>query len=136
MQVRAIAKHGRYEFPPFFFLFLLFTMSTGCKGNPLTPLCFTVPSASDPPSTVCLVSRGISCLPRYNSSPAVQLVSRSSRFGSSPLPTSRDIMRHHVTYRDVPQSPRYLAPPASLPLPTWLSCDIQRHPAVKCLLHK
>jgi len=29
MQVRAIAKRGRYEFPPFFFLFLLFTMSTG-----------------------------------------------------------------------------------------------------------
>ena len=38
-------------------------------------------------------------------------------------------MEHHVTYRDVPQSPRYLAPPASLPLPTRLSCDIPRHPA-------
>jgi len=65
-------------------------------------------------------------LPRYNSPPAVQLV---SRFGSSPLPTSRGITRHHVTYHDVPQFPRYLAPPASLPLPTRLSRDIPRHPA-------
>jgi len=88
-----------------------------------------MPSASDPPSTVCLVSRGISCLPRYNSTPAVQLISRLSRFRSSPLPTSRGITRHHATYHDVPQSPRYLAPPASLPLPTRLSRDIQRHPA-------
>ena len=39
------------------------------------------------------------------------------------------ITRHHATYRDVPQSPRYLAPPASLPLPTRLSRDIPRHPA-------
>jgi len=38
-------------------------------------------------------------------------------------------MQHHATYRDVPQSPRYLAPPASLPLPTRLSRDIPRHPA-------
>ena len=68
----------------------------------------------------------MSCLPRHILSPAVQLV---SRFGSSPLPTSRGITRHHVTYRDVPQSPRYLAPPASLPLPTRLSRDIPRHPA-------
>ena len=76
-----------------------------------------------------LISRGISRLLRHNSSPAVQLVSRSSRFGSSPLPTSPDITRHHVTYRDVLQSPRYLAPPASPPLPTRLSRDIPRHPA-------
>ena len=76
-----------------------------------------------------LISRGTSRLPRHTSSPAVQLVFRSSRFGSSPLPTSRDITRHHATYHDVPQSPRYLAPPASLPLPTRLSRDIQRHPA-------
>jgi hypothetical protein len=81
------------------------------------------------PPAVCLISRGISHLPRHTSSPAVQLVFRSSRSGSSPLPTSRDITRHHATYHDVPQSPRYLAPPASLPLPTRLSRDIQRHPA-------
>jgi len=74
-------------------------------------------------------SRGMFHLPRHISSPAVQLVFRSSRFGSRPLPTSRDITRHHATYHDVPQSPRYLAPPASLPLPTRLSRDIQRHPA-------
>jgi len=38
MQVRAIAKRGRYEFPPFFFLFLLFTMSTGTgPGWPCRP---------------------------------------------------------------------------------------------------
>jgi len=76
-----------------------------------------------------LISRGISRLLRHNSSPAVQLVSRSSRFGSSPLPTSPDIPRHHVTYCDVLQSPQYLAPPASPPLPTRLSRDIPRHPA-------
>jgi len=70
-------------------------------------------------------SRPDSCtrLPRHILSPAVQLV---SRFGSSPLLTSRDIPRHHATYCDVP---RYLAPPASLPLPTQLSRDIPRHPA-------
>ena len=73
-------------------------------------------------------SRPVSCtrLPRHILSPAVQLV---SRFGSSPLLTSRGITRHHATYCDVPQSPRYLAPPASLPLPTRLSRDIPRHPA-------
>jgi len=88
-----------------------------CKGNPLTPLCFTPdPSPSDVPST-------------SNPSPMVHLVSRSSRFGSSPLPTSPDITRHHATYRDVLQSLRYLAPPASPPLPTRLSRDIPRHPA-------
>jgi len=38
-------------------------------------------------------------------------------------------MQHHATYCDVPHSPRYLAPPASLPLPTRLSRDIPRHPA-------
>jgi len=38
-----------------------------------------------------LVSRGMTRLPRHTSSPAAQLVFRSSRFGSSPLPTSRDI---------------------------------------------
>ena len=38
-------------------------------------------------------------------------------------------MQHHATYRDVPQSPRYPAPPASLPLPTRLSRNIPRHPA-------
>ena len=75
-----------------------------------------------------LVSRGMTCLLQHNSSPAVQLVSRSSLFGSSPLQTSRNITRHHATYHDVLQSPRYLAPPASLPLPTWLSCNIPRHP--------
>jgi len=74
-------------------------------------------------------SCGMSHLPRHISSPAVQLVSRSSHFGSNPLPTSRGITRHHATYRDVPQSPRYLTPPASLPLPTRLSHDIPRHPA-------
>jgi len=88
-----------------------------CKGNPLTPLCFTPdPSPSDVPST-------------SDPSPTVHLVSRSSCFGSSPLPTSPDITQHHATYRDVPQSPRYLAPPASPPLPTRLSRDIPRHPA-------
>ena len=73
-------------------------------------------------------SRPVSCtrLPWYVSSPAAYLV---SRFGSSHLPTSRGITRHHATYCDVPQSPRYLAPPASLPLPTRLSRDIPRHPA-------
>ena len=35
-------------------------------------------------------------------------------------------MRHTMTSRNLP---RYLAPPASLPLPTRLSRDIQRHPA-------
>jgi len=87
-----------------------------CKGNPLTPLCFTPdPSPSDVPST-------------SDPSPAVHLVSRSSRFGSSPLLTSPDITQHHATYRDVPQSPWYLAPPASPPLLTRLSRDIPRHP--------
>jgi len=43
--------------------------------------------------------------------------------------TSCDVTQHHATYRDVLQSPQYLAPPASLPLPTRLSRDIQRHPA-------
>jgi len=38
-------------------------------------------------------------------------------------------MQHHATYRDVLQSPRYLAPPASLPLLTRLFRDIPRHPA-------
>jgi len=74
-------------------------------------------------------SRGMSRLPQHILSPVVQLVSRSSRFGSSPLPTSRGITRHHATYRDVPRSPRYLAPPASLLLPTRLSRDIPRPPA-------
>jgi hypothetical protein len=92
-------------------------------------------------------SRPVSCtcLPRYVSSPAAYLISRGIphllRYNSSsahPAPglalyrhpaTSRDITRHHATYHDVPQSPRYLAPPASLPLPTRLSRDIQRHPA-------
>jgi len=105
-----------------------------CKGNPLTPLCFTVPSASDPPSTVCLVFRGMTRLPRYNSTPTVQLISRGTTRPASGLAlyqhpaASHDITRHHATYHDVPQSPRYLAPPASLPLPTRLSRDIQRHP--------
>jgi len=76
-----------------------------------------------------LISRGTSRLPQHNSSPMVQLISRSSPFGSSPLPMSPDITRHHATYRDVPQSPRYLAPPANPPLPTRLSRDIPRHPA-------
>jgi len=107
------------------------------------PMCLPPPDASSAPRlilhlqtcllhlppAVCLISRGTSRLPWHTSSPAVQLIFRSSRFGSSPLPTSRDITRHHVTYHDVPQSPRYLAPPASLPLPTRLSPDIQRHPA-------
>ena len=48
-------------------------------------------------------SRPVSCtrLPWYVSSPAVQLVSHSSRFGSSPLPTSRGITRHHATSRNI-----------------------------------
>jgi len=73
-------------------------------------------------------SRPVSCtcLPRHILSPAVQLV---SCFGSSPLLTSRGITRRHATYCDVPQSPRYLAPPASLPLLTRLSRNIPRHPA-------
>ena len=74
-----------------------------CKGNPLTPLCFTpdpspsdVPSTSDPSLAVHLVSRGITHLPRYNSSPAhpasgLALYRRP--------PTSHDIMRHTVTSR-------------------------------------
>ena len=47
-----------------------------------------------------LISRGTSRLPRHTSSPAVHLVFRSSRFGSSPLPTSRDIMRPTMTSRN------------------------------------
>ena len=43
-------------------------------------------------------SHGMSRLPRHNSSPVVQLV---SRFGSSPLPTSRGITRHHVMSRNI-----------------------------------
>jgi len=54
--------------------------------------CLTPPDLSPAPA-----SRGMSHLPRHDSSPAVQLVSRSSRFGSSPLPTSRGITRHHAT---------------------------------------
>ena len=46
-------------------------------------------------------SHGMSCLPQHDLSPAVQLVSRSSRFGSSPLPTSRGITRHHATSRNI-----------------------------------
>jgi len=61
------------------------------------------------------------------------LVSFTVTYAASTSPghhtTSCDVMQHHATYRDVPQSPRYLAPPASLPLPTWLSRDIPRHPA-------
>jgi len=41
-------------------------------------------------------SHSMSHLPQHISSPAVQLVSRSSRFGSSPLPTSWGITRHHA----------------------------------------
>ena len=50
-------------------------------------------------------SRPVSCtrLLRYVSSPAVQLVSRSSRFGSSPLPTSQGITRHHATSCNIMQ---------------------------------
>ena len=50
-----------------------------------------------------LVSCGMTRLPRYNLSPVVQLVSHSSRFGSSPLPTSRGITRHHVTSCNIMQ---------------------------------
>jgi len=81
------------------------------------PMCLPPPDASSaprlvlrlqtcllhPPPTVCLISRGISRLPRHDSSPAVQLVSRSSRFGSSPLPTSRGITRHHATSCNIMQ---------------------------------
>jgi len=92
-------------------------------------------------------SRPVSCtcLPRYVSSPAAHLISRSIphllRYNSSSAhpasglalyrhpATSRNITQHHATYHDVPQSPRCLAPPASLPLPTRLSRNIQRHPA-------
>jgi hypothetical protein len=78
------------------------------------------------PPAVCLISRGIPHLLRYNSSSAHP----ASGLALYRHPaTSRDITRHHATYHDVPQSPRYLAPPASLPLPTRLSRDIQRHPA-------
>jgi len=93
----------------------IFSTPSDCKGNPLTPLCFTVPSASDPPSTVCLVSRGTTHLPRYNLSPACPA-------------SGLALYRHHATYHDVLQSPQYLTPPASLPLPTRLSRNIQRHP--------
>jgi len=48
-------------------------------------------------------SCGMSRLLRHISSPAVQLVSRSSRFGSSPLPTSRGITRHHATSCNIMQ---------------------------------
>jgi len=88
-----------------------------------------VPSPSDPPPMVCLVSRGISCLPWYNLLPAVQLI---SRFGSSPLPTSRGITRHHATSRNIMRHTVTSRNPhgtSHLPLPTRLSCDIPRHPA-------
>jgi len=69
-----------------------------CKGNPLTPLCFTMPSASDPPPAVCLVSHGISCLPRHDSSPAVQLA--PPRYNSSPA-SGLALYRHPAASRNI-----------------------------------